>query len=252
MYTLALVLHSAVRWLVVALALLVVVRATRAARRRAPWTANDARLARALLAVVNVQFLLGLLLYVFLSPVVRAAFSELGAAMRSHTLRFFVVEHITAMLIAVALIHLGIARARRADDDTKRHRTVRNFVAAGLVALVIGMPWPFRPYGRPLLRASVASDGASATDTPAVYLRRCAVCHGARGRGDGLAGAAMQPAPRDFCQRGFQQSVSDDDLRRAIRAGGSARGLSTNMPAHPDLAPRELDALVAYIRRTCR
>jgi mono/diheme cytochrome c family protein len=83
---------------------------------------------------------------------------------------------------------------------------------------------------------------------PRVYAERCSHCHGAAGRGDGLAGRALDPRPRDYADGSWQAAISDDEIRATIRGGGAARGRSAAMPAHADLSDVELDALVAYVR----
>ncbi len=84
---------------------------------------------------------------------------------------------------------------------------------------------------------------------PALYTERCSSCHGDAGRGDGLAGRSLDPPPRDFADRRWQASTTDDRIRFVIRHGGDAAGLSESMAAHDDLSDEQLDALVAYIRR---
>jgi mono/diheme cytochrome c family protein len=84
---------------------------------------------------------------------------------------------------------------------------------------------------------------------PRVYAERCAMCHGSAGRGDGLAGRALEPRPRDYADPAWQAAISDEEIRATIRRGGEAMGRSAAMPAHPDLSDREIRDLVAYIRR---
>jgi hypothetical protein len=84
---------------------------------------------------------------------------------------------------------------------------------------------------------------------PRVYAERCSTCHGASGRGDGLAGRSLDPRPRDFANPAWQESISDERIRLTIREGGRAAGRSPLMPAHPDLSVRDLQLLVAYIRQ---
>jgi hypothetical protein len=56
------------------------------------------------LAALDVQFLLGLGLYAT-SPLVRSAWMNLAEAMKAHEQRFFALEHLTSMLLAIALAH---------------------------------------------------------------------------------------------------------------------------------------------------
>jgi mono/diheme cytochrome c family protein len=250
MYALTLFVHSWLRWIVVCAAAFALARASRSLVGARAWTSVDEKLSRVLLGLIDLQFSLGLLLYVFLSPMVQGAFADLKAAMRSAPLRFFAIEHITAMVIAVALAHIGRARLRRASDDRKRHQSALLGSAGFLLMVLVGMPWPFLKHGRPLFRARLLSDGApsEAASVPEIYARRCAACHGVRGRGDGLAAQAMQPRPRDFSDASWQRTVSDDALRSVILRGGSVRDLSASMPAHPDLNRTQQDALIRFIR----
>lgn len=245
MYALTLWVHSWLRWLVVEVALVACARALRGQRRRSPWSSTDERWTQLFLGALNLQFLLGLLLYVWLSPIVRAALRDSGAAMTSAVLRFFAIEHITAMIIAIAVAHTGLSRARKLGADTARHRRTWMAIGLFLLCVVIGIPWPFRPYGRPLARLSLAAEPVA---VPELYAARCAVCHGSTGRGDGVAAGAMQPPPRDFGSASFQRSVSDGQIAEVIAKGGAARGLSANMPPNPDLDARAIDALVRFVR----
>jgi mono/diheme cytochrome c family protein len=87
-----------------------------------------------------------------------------------------------------------------------------------------------------------------ADEGQALYLERCSTCHGEAGRGDGLGGRGLAPAPRDFTDAAWQEAATDERIRLVIRGGGAAAGLSPAMAAHPDLSDAELDALVAHVR----
>ncbi len=79
---------------------------------------------------------------------------------------------------------------------------------------------------------------------------RCAMCHGAAGKGDGPQSGTMSPKPRDFSSKEWQKSVSDAQIRTAIVKGGAGVGKSPLMPANPDLEekPAVVDALVKIVR----
>jgi hypothetical protein len=72
--------------------------------------------------------------------------------MRDSVLRFFVVEHLVGMVLAVALAHIGRARVRKAGDAVVRHRTVLIFVGLAMVVLLLSIPWPGMAGGRELFR----------------------------------------------------------------------------------------------------
>lgn len=99
-----------------------------------------------------------------------------------------------------------------------------------------------------------ASSGATAAggpnDAKSYFAMKCVVCHGANGMGDGPGGAALNPKPRNLTEAAWQDSVKDDELRKAILEGGAAVGKSAAMPPNPDLKvkPELLDALVKHVR----
>ena len=71
---------------------------------------------------MTTQFVIGLALYLFISPITTAAFGNFGAAMKDRTMRFWAVEHIFAMFVALALAHIGNARARKGATDEAKHK----------------------------------------------------------------------------------------------------------------------------------
>ena len=151
MFVTTVVLHSLLRWLVIAFGLVAVWRAISGVSGRRPWTPLDDRAGRLLVIALDIQTLVGLTLYGLLSPITRAAFADMGAAMKDATLRFYAVEHLAIMVGAITLIHIGRARGRKAPTEAARHRTAAIFFTLGLLLILVGTPWPFRAIGRPLL-----------------------------------------------------------------------------------------------------
>lgn len=150
MYLPVLVLHSLLRWLVLLAGLLALIRALTGIFGPRPWTPTDDRASRLFAITLDVQVVIGLVLYGVLSPITRGAFENLGAAMGNSTLRFWAVEHVLLMLIALALVHVGRARARRARHDSVRHRQAAIFFGIALVLVIVAIPWPWMPEARPL------------------------------------------------------------------------------------------------------
>jgi mono/diheme cytochrome c family protein len=83
-----------------------------------------------------------------------------------------------------------------------------------------------------------------------IFATRCAVCHGAEGRGDGPGGAALDPRPRNYHDSAWQDSVSDTEIEQAILYGGAAVGRSPAMVGNPDLGSKP--AIVAALREIVR
>ncbi len=153
MYPIVLALHSWVRWLVVIAGLAALVWAVAGGAGRRSWARTDATVMRLFATSLEVQLLLGVLLYAF-SPITRAALSNFGSAMANSVVRFFSLEHVVAMVFALAVLHMGRVLVRRQPDGAPRQRLS---VACYLVALAIilaAVPWPFTGVGdgRPWLR----------------------------------------------------------------------------------------------------
>jgi len=152
MYATLLVLHSLLRWVVRVAAVIAIVRAIGGWTGRRACAPLDDRVGRQLVLFFDLQCLVGLVLYALVSPITRAAFSDFGAAMGDRILRFFAVEHVVGMLVAIVLAHIGRARLRKAADDVARHRTAAIFFTLALIVVLISIPWPFMPAGRPFIR----------------------------------------------------------------------------------------------------
>jgi hypothetical protein len=148
-YALTLFLHSWLRWAVLLTGVLLLVRT---ARGRG-WRPLDQRAGVAFLAALDLQVLLGLLLYFVVSPLTPKSFADLRAFMPVAPLRFFAVEHFAGMLVALVAAHVGWARGKRAPSDAVRHRRVLVGVAVALLAILASIPWPWLPYGRTLVRS---------------------------------------------------------------------------------------------------
>lgn len=147
MFPLVLSLHNILRWLVLIAAVAAVARAMSGWVGRSTWTPASAGPGRFYTILLDVQFLIGILLYAVLSPVTRAAFSDMGAAMRTRDIRFFVAEHLVLMILAVVFAHVGKVMAPRAATDTGRFRRAAIYYGISLLLVLAGMPW-----WRPMLR----------------------------------------------------------------------------------------------------
>jgi hypothetical protein len=145
-----LIVHSWLRWAVLIAGLLVVARAIAGASGRKLWEPADDRAAQWFTIALDVQLLVGLLLYFALSPFTSEAFRDFGGAMKT-ALRYWAVEHPFGMLIGVALAHVGRVRVRKADMS-RRHRVAAIFFGLALLVILGSIPWPGMANGRPWLR----------------------------------------------------------------------------------------------------
>ena len=145
MYELILTAHSWLRWVALIAGVLAIVMAAAVPARADRW-------GLILVIALDLQFLFGLALYLVLSPNTTAIFGNFGAAMRDPVARYWAVEHITLMLFAVVIAHVGRVLARNAKSPAaKRKRLLVCFVLS-TIAMIAATPWPGMASGRPLFR----------------------------------------------------------------------------------------------------
>ncbi|AEE51064.1 MAG TPA: cytochrome B [Haliscomenobacter sp.] len=142
MYPMLLHSHSGLRWVVLLLLLAAIFNAGTKMGGKASYTDRDKKLGLFALIFSHLQLVIGFILY-FVSPKVVA----MGDAMGDKVLRFFAVEHLTIMIIGIALITIGYSRAKRKSGDAAKFKTTFWFYALGLLAILAGIPWPFMGYG---------------------------------------------------------------------------------------------------------
>ena len=152
MYSSALWLHSWLRWAVLLTGLVAWLRAISGKTARRPWTPKDELWGLLLTISVDLQFLVGVVLYAFLSPIVRQGLRNFSVAMQISVVRFFTIEHVIGMIAGIALVHIGRVKIRKAADADRKHRLAMVFYGIALVLMIISIPWPGLPVARPLFR----------------------------------------------------------------------------------------------------
>ncbi len=77
------------------------------------------------------------------------------------------------------------------------------------------------------------------------YNSNCSSCHGESGKGDGAAGAFMNPKPRDFTNpEGWVNGRKISQMYKTLQEGI----IKSGMPAFNHINPEELFAVIHYIR----
>ncbi|MCA9962185.1 MAG: hypothetical protein KC443_24285, partial [Anaerolineales bacterium] len=141
MYTTVLAFHNIVRWVVLISGLLAAGKAIMGWLGKKSWTDIDNQFGLIFTISMDVQLLLGLLLYFVLSPITTQAFSDFGAAMADAGARFWAVEHIFTMIVAVALAHVGRSLSKKAPDALHKHQRAAIFFTIAILAILAAIPW---------------------------------------------------------------------------------------------------------------
>jgi len=141
MYSTILALHSVIRWIILILLVIGLIKAISGWFGGKNYGPTDNKLNLFNMIAMDINVLLGLLLYLVFSPMTKAAFTDFGAAMKNPDLRFWAVEHITVMLVALALIHVLRKRLKRDLPDVIKHRKSALFYLIALVLVLSRIPW---------------------------------------------------------------------------------------------------------------
>ncbi|MFZ9859285.1 MAG: hypothetical protein ACO3F2_13235 [Roseiflexaceae bacterium] len=140
-YGITLFLHSWTRWALLLAAVFIIIQAFRGWSGAQLWDESKAMLSAAFVHLSSLQLVLGLLLYGVFSPITTGAMSNMGAAMQNSAIRFWAVEHIFVMIIAIALAHIGSGRIRKGADDKAKHRAAAIFFTLAFALMISGIPW---------------------------------------------------------------------------------------------------------------
>ena len=133
-------LHNALRWVILITLLMSIYKL---------YSKKDAlKTSKILLISSHSTLVLGLYQYIF-GPVGLKMIQTagMGVAMKDATTRFWAVEHISSMLLAIVLITIGHISYKKTQNGSKT--TI--FYVIALLLIVLAMPWPFKEgIGRPL------------------------------------------------------------------------------------------------------
>lgn len=151
-YPLLLSAHNLTRWAVLVTAVWALAHAWRGYLSRGRWGRGARLPGLVFTTVLNLQFVLGLMLY-FNSPFVRPVFTAPAYATSSTFAAVFTLLHPVAMTAAAVLAQVAYSAAKRAADDRRRYRAAAVGYGVAVALVLAAVPWPFLPYGRPLLPA---------------------------------------------------------------------------------------------------
>src|SRR4051812_39058096 len=128
LYSFALQIHSYTRYLVFVFLIIVIAMSLVGMMGKKPFGKSNNLTSLLLLIFTHIQALAGLIVY-FVSPVVQFG----SDTMKDKTIRYWTVEHITGMLIAVVLITIARSTSKRMTDDQAKHKRLFIF---NLIALL--------------------------------------------------------------------------------------------------------------------
>jgi hypothetical protein len=132
MHSLLLATHSILRYFILLSLIWVIARSLSGWLNKSGYVKLDDQLGLGLFMLTHTQLLLGIILF-FVSPVV--IFS--GASMKDPIARYWLVEHNTGMLIAVALITMARITLKKMTDSISKHKRMFIFNTIALVTILL-------------------------------------------------------------------------------------------------------------------
>ena len=128
-------LHSGLRWVVLILLIWAIANAFSAKH----FEKKHKMVNLFAMVTLHIQLVIGLIQY-FTSATVQ--FSP--DWMKEPLLRFYGMEHLAGMLLAIILITIGYSKAKRKENDADKFKVIRLFYSIGFIIILLSIPWPFR------------------------------------------------------------------------------------------------------------
>ena len=152
MYNALLATHSLIRWLVLTSLVYSLYRAYSGWFGNKPFTKSDNSIRHITATIAHVQLIAGLWLY-FISPIIDYFLHHYAEAKTQSEIRFFGMEHSVMMLIAIIIITIGSAKAKRKTTDLEKFKTMATWYSVALFIILVCIPWKFSPLAsRPYFR----------------------------------------------------------------------------------------------------
>jgi hypothetical protein len=134
MHSLLLATHSLIRYFLLILLLILIVRSLMGWLNKSAYSKMDDKVSLGVFILTHTQLLLGIILF-FVSPIV--IFS--GASMKDSVARYWLVEHNTGMIIAIVLISIARISLKKMTDPVAKHKRmfIFNSIALAIIVLMI-------------------------------------------------------------------------------------------------------------------
>jgi uncharacterized membrane protein YozB (DUF420 family) len=129
--------HSGLRWVALTLLLIAIINAF-SKKGKSLYEKKDKMINLFTMISLHTQLLLGLIL-TFSG---KFAFKESNPQMR-----FYLMEHIPLMLLAIILVTIGRKKAEKTEAPYSKHQYISKWYLIGLILILAAIPWPFRNLG---------------------------------------------------------------------------------------------------------
>jgi len=130
--------HSGLRWVLLVLVLLAIIKGFGGLSGKKPFSAGDKKVAMFAMIMCHIQLVIGLILYFITDKISVEALAE-GNKVAS----FFAMEHIAGMILGIALVTVGYSTSKRGKTDKAKFKRIAIWYTIGLLIILGSIPWPF-------------------------------------------------------------------------------------------------------------
>ena len=128
--------HSGLRWVALILLLLAIINAFTSKT----FEKKHKMINLFTMITLHTQLIIGLVQYFITSGKVKF----FDGWMKEAAFRFYGMEHLMGMLIAIVLITVGYSKSKRGTSDSEKFKPIKLFYLIGFILIIASIPWPFR------------------------------------------------------------------------------------------------------------
>ena len=128
--------HSGLRWIAIILLLLAIINAFTSKT----FEKKHKMINLFTMITLHTQLIIGLVQYFITSGKVKF----FDGWMKEAAFRFYGMEHLMGMLIAIVLITVGYSKSKRGTTDSEKFKPIKLFYLIGFILIIASIPWPFR------------------------------------------------------------------------------------------------------------
>ena len=92
------------------------------------------------MASLHLQLVIGLILYLGVSPMMQGILADFKGSMKVKDLRFWSVEHIAGMILGIVVAQIGSIKSKKQKGDTGKFRTAFTWFLIGLLLILLMIP----------------------------------------------------------------------------------------------------------------
>lgn len=138
-------LHNLLRWVILILLVLSVVKSFMGARSGKAFSAGDRKLWLFTMISAHTTLLLGLFQWLMgRYGMISKGFPGEGSFMKDKFYRFFWMEHPVMMILAIIMITRAYGMAKKDVPDTEKYQRALRFFLIALLLILVATPWPGR------------------------------------------------------------------------------------------------------------